>query len=253
MEIMTKLFKIILDYKNIRIYKKLLIIFFITIQYLYTTSINIFVTLTSWKDRIQYIGENIEKILNNTIKPKKVILNLSIEEFPKKTSELPNDLLNLVSKYDNFEIFWVQKNNNVFKKLIPTLYRYKKNLIISLDDDVSCPKNMIEKMLKCYMKNGGRNPVSFGSKSSDWKINGTIIHSHFGAGSIVKYKYFGNKIKEIYLNTTKKRIMKGIKSQDDVLYTYAALINGYRYIRCKDYSISKYINNNKLHKPFSEN
>ena len=108
-------------------------------------------------------------------------------------------------------------------------------------------------MLNCYVKNGGRNPVSFGSKASDWRINGTIIHSHFGAGSIVKYKYFGNKINEIYLNTTEKRIIKGIKSQDDVLYTYAALINGYRYIRCKDYSISKYINNNKLSKPFSEN
>jgi hypothetical protein len=75
--------------------------------------------------------------LNNTIKAKKVILNLAQEEFPSKNLELPKEILALLKKYNNFEIFWVKENNNVFKKLIPTLNRFKKDLIISLDDDIT--------------------------------------------------------------------------------------------------------------------
>ena len=215
---------------------------------------NIYVTLTSWKGRINFIHKGLESLLKNTIKPKKIILNLSIEEFPYKNMELPKEIIFLLKKYRNFEIFWVKKNNNVFKKLIPTISRFKRGLIISVDDDILYPNDLFKNMLKCYNKMGGKNPISFGKNGSDWNINGTIIHSHYGAGSIIKYKYFNNKINEIYLNTTEKRINKNIKCPDDLLYTYAALINGYKYIRCKDYNINLnlYINST-LRIPFSEN
>ena len=196
-----------------------------------------YITLTSWKGRINFIHKNIENLLNNTIKAKKVILNLAQEEFPSKNLELPKEILSLLKKYNNFEIFWVKENNNVFKKLIPTLNRFKKDIIISLDDDIFYPNNTIENMLKCYNKSGKKNPISFGTKYSDWNINGKVINAHFGAGSLVKYEFFNNKINEIYLNTTVDRIKKGIKCADDALYTYAALVNGYKYIRCKDYCI----------------
>lgn len=170
----------------------------------------VYITLTSWKERINYIHKTLESLLNNTIKPKKLILNLSEEEFPNKKLDLPKTILNLIKRYNNFEIFWVKKNNNVFKKLIPTLNRIKKDLIITVDDDTLYPKDMIEKMLNCYKKLGGNNPVSFGNKKTDWKINGKIISSHYGAGTIVKYKFFNNKIEEIYKNTTIDRIKKGL-------------------------------------------
>ena len=113
---------------------------------------------------------------------------------------------------------------------------------------------MIEKMLNCYKKLGRNNPVSFGNKRNDWKINGKIISSHYGAGTIVKYRFFNNKINEIYKYTTIDRIKKGIKCADDVLYTFSALLNGYKYLRCKEYSISPFVDNSpKLNKPFSEN
>ena len=108
-------------------------------------------------------------------------------------------------------------------------------------------------MLKCYKKLGGNNPVSFGRKDSDWNVSGKIINSHYGGGSIVSYKYFNNKINEIYKYTTEDRINKGIKCYDDVLYTYASLLNGYKYIRCKDYYVNHYIKNYpNLALPFSE-
>ena len=61
--------------------------------------------MTSWKERINYVSRVLEILINNSFRPNKVILNLAIEEFPKKNKELPNNLLNLL-KYDNFEIFW---------------------------------------------------------------------------------------------------------------------------------------------------
>ena len=215
---------------------------------------NFYITLTSWKGRINFIHKNIENLLKNTIKAKKVILNLAEEEFPSKNSELPKEILTLLKKYSNFEIFWVKENNNVFKKLIPTLNRFKKEIIITLDDDIFYPKYTIENMLKCYNKSGKKNPISFGTNFSDWHINGTVINSHFGAGSLVKYEFFNNKINEIYLNTTVDRIKKGIKCADDALYTYAALLNGFKYIRCKDYYIDlKLYDKPILKAAFSEN
>lgn len=109
-------------------------------------------------------------------------------------------------------------------------------------------------MLKCYYNLGGKNPISFGANSSDWKISGKIIASHLGAGSIVKYEFFNNKLKDIYIHTTPYRIKKGIKCQDDVLYTYSALVNGYKYIRCKEYSINLTVSHKSNFKSsFSEN
>lgn len=72
------------DFFNFKKLMLLLIIYFlISSKYLYYHE-KLFITLTSWKGRINLIHKNIENLLNNTIKPKKLILNLAIEEFPKK-------------------------------------------------------------------------------------------------------------------------------------------------------------------------
>ena len=79
------------------------------------------------------------------------------------------------------------------------------------------------------------------------------IGSHYGAGSIVKYDFFKDKLIELYIQTTEPLIKKGVKWFDDFLYTYAALLNGYFYLRCKEYSIKKYVNSSpQLKAPFSK-
>ena len=179
--------------KYLKFYKiKIIIIFlFFFVKYIDIKD-KIYITLTSWKGRINLIHKNIEHLLNIKYKRKKIILNLAIEEFPNKKYELPKEILNLLKNHRNFQIFWVKNNNNVFKKLIPTINRFKKDLIVTVDDDIVYPYDCIEKMIKYYYKLGGKNPVSFGPKCTDWDINGTIINSHFGAGSIVKYEFFNN-------------------------------------------------------------
>ena len=202
--------------------------------------------------RINKAHKSIEILLNNSYKPDKVILNLAVEEFPKKNLELPKSILKLL-KFKNFEIFWVTKNNNVFKKLIPTIKRYKNDLIITIDDDYIYPFDLIENILKNYIKYGYNRPMSFGSNYSDWIINKTRINSHFGPCSIVKYQFFNEKLIEIYKETTEKLIEKNIKCFDDILYTYAAMLNGFQFLRIKNYSIQNYKDKGLSDNGFSEN
>ena len=213
----------------------------------------IILTMTSWRKRINKCHRSIETLLRNTIKPYKLILNLSKEEFPKKEKQLPTTLLNLRTKYKNFKINWVFKNNNVFKKLIPTLYKYKNDLIITVDDDVLYPKFLIEKMIKEFRRKGSKSPMSFGGKQTDWWVSKYHkIPAHYGACSIVKFVFFKYKLLELYYKTTEPRINKGIKCFDDFLYTYAALLNGYRYKRSKKFSCRRYVNSSpKLRGGFS--
>lgn len=205
----------------------------------------VIVSMTSWKKRINNAHKPIEILINNTYKPDKIILNLAIEEFPKKDLELPKSILRLF-KFNNFEIFWVYKNNNVFKKLIPTINRFKNDLIITIDDDIIYPFDLIENILKNFIKFGSNKPMSFGNKYSDWIINKTRINSHFGACSIVKYEFFNEKLNEMYKETTEELVNENIKCFDDVLYTYASLINNFKYLRIKNYSIYKYVVNSKF-------
>ena len=195
----------------------------------------------------------IEILINNTYKPDKIILNLAVEEFPNKNLELPKSILRLL-KFNNFEIFWVYKNNNVFKKLIPTIDRYKNDLIITIDNDIIYPFDLIENVIKNFIKFGSNKPMSFGNNYSDWIINKTRISSHFGPCTIVKYKFFQEKLNEIYKETTEELLNKNIKCFDDLLYTYTALINGFQYLRIKNYSIKNYQLNSKFQNhSFSDN
>ena len=205
-------------------------------------------TMTSWKARINNVYKILEILINNSVRPNKVILNLAIEEFPQKNAELPKNLLDLL-KYDNFEIYWVKENTKVFKKLMPTLKRFKKDIIMTVDDDILYPFDLVENTLKEFLKNRQRNPMCFGGIFSYWPA--LHVYSHLGACSIVKYEFLKSILFELYNNTTADRVKKDIKCFDDVLYTYAVLLNGYRYKRGR-YSIRYYIRRSpKLKNPFS--
>ena len=51
------------------------------------------VTMTSWPKRIGNCHWVVKSILNNTVKPDAVYLNLSVAEFPNKDADLPKDLV----------------------------------------------------------------------------------------------------------------------------------------------------------------
>lgn len=111
---------------------------------------DIVVSLTSFPERINEVSYAIYSLLNQTLKPKKVVLWLSGEEFPNKEDDLPDILLNL--KNNGLEIKWCG-NLKSYKKLIPSLKEYPNNIIVTADDDVFYVDNWLESLYNSYLEN----------------------------------------------------------------------------------------------------
>lgn len=72
----------------------------------------IIVSLTSWPKRIFNVPIVLKNILNGTLKPDYIELNLSSEEFPNKEDDLPKELLEI----EKLNINWEIGNSRTFKK-----------------------------------------------------------------------------------------------------------------------------------------
>ena len=109
----------------------------------------VYITLTSWKGRINTIAPTIESLLNQTVLVDRVYLNLSEEEFENKYNDLPIDLLKLQS--DKFVINWVGANTKTMKKVLPTLDLINDDdILIFVDDDVIFPSDLVESRLNDF-------------------------------------------------------------------------------------------------------
>lgn len=112
----------------------------------------IVVTFTSWKKRINNCKKCVKNILSQTIKPDLIYLNLSIEEFPNKEKDLPEDLVELSNIENSFIINWVDgPNTKTMKKVFPILqYLDDDDIIINTDDDIIWENDLIESRLNDF-------------------------------------------------------------------------------------------------------
>lgn len=110
------------------------------------------VALTSWKKRINTVYKTIKNLLTFASNNYKIVLTLSIEEFPNKENDLPINLLSLLSN-SNFEILWVRKNYKVFKKILFAMGKYKNLPIISADDDIIYKYNYLDELYNEWLHN----------------------------------------------------------------------------------------------------
>lgn len=104
------------------------------------------ISLTSWTKRIGYVHETIDTILDKC-KNIHMVLVLCENEFPKKEDELP---LELKKRFDKFEILWVTHNTRSYKKVIPTMEKYKNIPIISADDDLFYVRDYVTELVNLY-------------------------------------------------------------------------------------------------------
>lgn len=114
----------------------------------------IVVSLTSWTKRIYNVKKVVESIMNNTIKPDRVYLNLSKEEF--SGIKLPQDLVDYFNFDERLFINWVDgPNTKAMKKVFPILdYLQDDDIIIDADDDILFPVDLIESRLSDFNKMG---------------------------------------------------------------------------------------------------
>ena len=197
---------------------------------------DLYVSFTSWPKRIGYCARTVRMMTNQTMVPTKIILNLSLEEFPEREKSLPEDLVDELRENDLFEICWVEKNTYVWKKIIPTMMKYPDALVLSVDDDIDYPSNYIEEMFREYV-NWGRNCPIVAYKYNG--KHGNFMHS--GPFTLTKGSFYGNYLTEIY-NELILPSIDSVKWQSDVVYSYIILLAGRRYRPCY------YIDGNRLYK-----
>lgn len=104
------------------------------------------VSLTSYNRRIFQVSLVLESLLEQTLKPNRIILWLDRDEFSEE-SDLPLTLLSLKKRGVQIEYC---DNLKSYKKLIPTLERYPDSLIITADDDIIYPNDFVERLYKSY-------------------------------------------------------------------------------------------------------
>jgi hypothetical protein len=111
---------------------------------------NLIISLTSFPERIELFEYTLFSLLNQTIRPERIILWLSKSEFEEKEKSVPK---NLAKYYEfGFEIKFVNENYKSYKKLIYVLSEYKNCSIVTADDDIYYPPNWLELLYK-YHKN----------------------------------------------------------------------------------------------------
>lgn len=106
------------------------------------------ISMTSWRKRIGIVCNTINSLFNQSFPPDRIVLNLSKDEFPSGYAELPENLISLINR--GLEIEWVQANSKSFKKLIPTLDRYRDAIVMTADDDLIYPYNFVQNIANNY-------------------------------------------------------------------------------------------------------
>ena len=107
------------------------------------------VSLTSYGKRIYEVYLTIESIMQQTIKPNRIVLWL---EDGLKDKEVPNLLER--QQVRGLEIRYC-KDIKSYKKLIPTLRAFPDDYIITIDDDVIYEFDVVENLPKSYKKMPG--------------------------------------------------------------------------------------------------
>lgn len=111
----------------------------------------IVVSITSFPERVynNCTAKAIKTLLSQTIKPDFLVLWLADSQFGNRENDLPADLLDLKNYGLNIE--WCE-NIGSYKKLIPALKKYPKDIIITVDDDICYAPDTIETLYKSYLK-----------------------------------------------------------------------------------------------------
>ena len=110
----------------------------------------IIVSLTSFPGRIKIVHKTLYSIMNQSMKPKKIILWLSKKQFENLEEDLPTELVELKEK--GLTIEWTEDDLRSYKKLIPTLQKYPDYIIVTADDDIYYTVDWLKDLYESYLK-----------------------------------------------------------------------------------------------------
>jgi hypothetical protein len=100
------------------------------------------VSFTTFPPRIGEAHHVVQSLLSQTVRVPKIVLYLSLDEFPDR--RIPETLKALVQ--DRFEIRFVPGNFGPYKKLLYALDDFPDSWIATCDDDRVCPPDWLERL-----------------------------------------------------------------------------------------------------------
>ena len=110
----------------------------------------IIVTVTSYGDRISVLPLVLERITHQSVKPDRIIVYLSKDNFPHMEKDLPERLLDMLLM--GVEIRWCDGDIRSYKKIVPPLQEFPDDILITIDDDLYYELDMVEKLYESYKK-----------------------------------------------------------------------------------------------------
>lgn len=203
------------------------------------------VSLTSFPARINTVHITINTLLNQTIKPDKLILWLTESQFPNKENDLPDALLNL--KDLGLEIKWSEDLKS-YKKLVPALKEYPNDIIVTADDDLYYQKDWLESLYSAYLKNPNyiytRRACSVNLKNNIFSVSPHYANENYaptflnqlmgGAGTL----YPPNSLHSDIFNTDLIKTL--IPTHDDIYFWIMAILNGKKICLIKNKDVNIY-------------
>ena len=218
----------------------------------------IIVCFTTLPDRLSYIEKTIESIVEQSLKPDKIVLYLCEDDF----NEIPSFLIKLEDKYDIFDVKLVKENYRSATKLIPALDDYPDDILINIDDDLIYKSDLIKNLVDCYRQFGDKRIYSVAGHRLYFD-NKQILHKGYehityeydgydcsflsGHGTLYPPHIFdGTKIKNFDL------MKKMCVTHDELWFWANAVINGIkthvigRYAYCHDWAKEFHVFKNAL-------
>ena len=187
------------------------------------------VSMTSWTQRITYVKQVVESIMNNTVKPDRVYLNLSKIEF--QGIQLPQDLVDYFNSDERLIINWVSgPNTKAMKKIFPILqYLNDDDIIIDADDDILFPKDLIESRLNDFERNGRKYCIT------------SNTHTSVGFGGKMKVVSAMSLFQKKMLNHWQEFVTQAIvdTNNDDRTYLHLIWLNGYYNKGCSKWTVQE--------------
>ena len=194
----------------------------------------VIVSLTSFPARIQRVSGCLKTLLNQTMKPDKVVLWLAEEQFPNKEDDLPHELLEL--KDFGLEIDWCEDIKS-YKKLIPAIRKYPGSIIVTSDDDQYYDRNWLQLLYSGYELNPNCILCH--------RVTKLVLDSHkkfkliVGGRELYPYPSYLNKLvgcggvlyppKSLHPDTIKsEKFMRLAPTNDDVWFWFMGVLNSYK-------------------------
>ena len=118
-------------------------------QYLEQSCKPVTVSLTSYPARIQFVAQALDAVWRQTRKADRAVLWLAIDQFPGGEADLPDELRMLIQN-GRLELRWCD-DLMPHKKYFYMLQECKEGVVITIDDDLIYPEDMIKRLMTAHL------------------------------------------------------------------------------------------------------